>query len=357
VVKKPFLKSSLGKQFGISAALVIAVSLLCYFLSGYMEYRTVALILLVAVSLAAMLFDILPVMLAALLSALIWDFFFIPPHYNLLIESTEDLLMFLMYFVIATVSAVLTYKIRQVEKRALREEERERTLQLYNTILNSLSHELRTPISTIIGASDNLQQESKLSEKNKSDLLAEIAAAAFRLDRQVENLLNMSRLESGFLKPRKDWTDISELIYGVVQRVERTQVSQKILVHVQENMPLFKLDKVMIEETLYNLLRNAVLYTPSNGIISIGAHKKQGHLELRMEDTGPGFPENEIDKVFDKFYRLKNSQAGGTGLGLSIAKGFVEVHNGTIELDNMPQGGARFTISIPAEDSAITSTK
>jgi two-component system sensor histidine kinase KdpD len=357
---KKFLlnKISKTKQYLVSILLVCIVSALCYVLSEYVGYRVVAFILLVTVSFVAMFFDILPVLLAALLSALIWNFFFIPPKFTFSIGSTEDVLMFLMYFVIATVNAALTFKIRQMEKQGMEQEEKERTLKLYSTLLNSLSHEFRTPISAIIGAADNLQHNAgKLSEQNKNELVSEISSAAFRLNQQVENLLNMSRLESGFIQLKKDWVDISELIYDVVKRVEQNIVTQKININVSPDAPLFKLDKVMMEQAVYNLLNNATLYTPDKSTINVSAASIDHKLEIIVEDNGPGFPESEIKKVFDKFYRLKNSKAGGTGLGLSIARGFVEAHRGTIKLENTPTGGAQFTISAPVETTHVSNFK
>ena len=193
---------------------------ICFTLSSYLDYKVVAFILLFSVSIIAMFFDILPVLLAAVLSALIWDVFFIPPRFTLQVGSTEDSILLLMYFVIALLNGVLTYKIRQFEKIALQKEEKANMIKLYNTLFNSLSHELRTPIATIIGATDNLQfNNAKLTTENKNELLMEISKASFRLNEQVENLLNMSRLESGFIKPKKDWVDITELVYDLEKKI------------------------------------------------------------------------------------------------------------------------------------------
>jgi len=305
-----------------------------------------------------MLFDILPVFLAAILSALLWDFFFISPFFTLQVDSAEDTVLLFMYFVIATVNAVLTYKIRKMEKAAILREEKENTLKLYNTMLNSLSHELRTPISAIIGATDNLQSNSaRLTIENRNDLVAEIAKASFRLNQQVENLLNMSRLESGFITPRKDWCDINEVVYDTVKRIEEHKIAQRIGININPDLPLFKTDKGMLEQILYNLLNNAVQYTPPESRIDIVALCHADVLELIIEDNGIGFPPNETSAVFNKFYRLNSARTGGTGLGLSIVKGFTEALGGTVELMNRPEGGARFTIDIPAETSYLKNLK
>jgi len=346
------------KQYGYTVLLVFITAVGCYFFSPVAGYRVVAFILLLLVSLLAMFFDILPVLLAAGLSAVSWNFFFIPPKFTFRIHSGEDGILFAMYFVIALVSAVLTYKIRQVEKIAQQREEKEHTLKLYNTLLNSLSHELRTPIAAIIGATDNLQSgNARLTPQNRDELINEISKASFRLNQQVENLLNMSRLESGFIQPKKDWCDINEVVYDAVKRLEENNVLQQLHISINPDIPLFKLDKGMLEQVIYNLVNNAALYTVKESTISVAAACYADILQLIVEDNGKGFPEEEIKNVFDKFYRLKNSRTGGTGLGLSIVKGFTEAMGGSIMLENIDTGGARFTINIAAETSYLKNLK
>lgn len=346
------------KQYLLAALVVLISGACCYALQSFMNYRVVGFVLLLVVSILAIVFDILPVLFAAFLSALMWDFFFIPPHFTFQVDTTEDLIMLLMYFVIAFVNAVLTYKIRQIEKVAREKEEREHTVKLYNTLLSSLSHELRTPIASIIGATDNLQtNNSKLNDLNRNELIGEISKASFRLNQQVENLLNMSRLESGFIQPHNDWCDINEVVYDTVKRIEENHIKQKVSININPDIPLFRLDKGMLEQILYNLLNNAVQYIPEHSTINITAACHADVLSITVEDNGPGFPNDEIKKVFDKFYRLKNSRTGGTGLGLSIVKGFAEAMNGKVNLENVDTGGARFTVEIVAETNYLKNLK
>lgn len=348
-------KFTLRQQYLYSITFVLLVSGVSFILSDFIEYKIVAFLLLVSVSLIAMFFDILPVIVAAILSALVWDYFFIPPRFTFAIQSTENVLLFLMYFIIAMVNAALTYKIRKIEKVANQKIEKENTLKLYNTLLNSLSHELRTPISAIIGATDALQDEKhKLSIEHNAELLSEISKASLRLNRQVGNLLNMSRLESGFLKPKTDWCDINELIYDVVYQLNDSIEKKRITVCVQENIPLFKFDYGLLEQVLYNLIYNAAIYIPKTATVNINASLYNNQtLQIIVEDNGSGFPEDEIAYVFDKFYRLKNSKIGGTGLGLSIVKGFIEAMNGTILLENGKPHGAIFTIKLITETAYL----
>lgn len=372
-----FKKFSTGYQVMISIAFVLILAGSCYVFSGYIGYRVVAFILLLAVSLVAVLFDIWPVLVAALLSALLWNFFFIPPKFTFHIGDAEDVLLFFMYFVIVLINAVMTNRIRKIEQQVQEKEEKAKTVKLYNTLLNSLSHELKTPVAAIVGASDNLLEEpSRLSEDNKKELVAGISVAALRLNQQVENLLSMSRLESGFIQLKKDWCDMNELLYDVINRLSEQLKNHQLVVKIEEGLPLYKLDYVLMEQVIYNLLYNAALYTPAHADILVevkscneklydlnttdAAHshlKKEIHqLSIIVEDRGPGFPPAEIEKVFDKFYRMGNTKAGGTGLGLSIVKGFVEAHNGTVVLENVPHG-ARFTITVPAETSYMNQLK
>ncbi|MDN3724449.1 ATP-binding protein [Aequorivita sp. SDUM287046] len=349
-----FSRQSLNSQYLISIAATLLLSVGCYFMVEFIGYRTVALVLLLLVSLLAMVFKIYPVMVTAFLSALIWNFLFIPPTLTFHIGTPEDFLMFLMYFVVALINAVLTYKIRQFERKKRVEDEKTQTIKLYNTLLNSLSHELRTPLATIIGAIDTIKDSAnQISEANKKELYTEIEIASFRLNRQVENLLNMSRLEAGTLKPTYDWFDVNELVFNTIKQNQESQESHNILFHPNEQLPLIKIDGGFIEVILHNLIHNALQHTPKNARIFIDVLYRQTHLVITVSDEGSGFPKAEIDFVFDKFYKLNGTASGGTGLGLSIVKGFTEALNGKIFLENCHNGGARFTIEIPVETASI----
>jgi len=352
------IKKDVRFQYLLGIGSTVAISSLCYVFIDIIGYHVVALILLVGVSVLAMFLDTLPIVVTAILSALIWNFFFIQPKTTFNIQTPEDGLFFLMYFIIAVMNAVFTSKIRKVELVARQKKERENTLQLYNTLLNSLSHELKTPISTIIGAVDTLKSNSsRLTPDNRSELISEIDVAGNRLHRQVNNLLSMSRIESDFFKLQLDWYDLNELIYSVIDTNRTESTSHKILFKERENLPLYKVDGPLIEQIVHNILQNAILYTPPGTKILIEIYSNPEGFKLTISDNGPGFPEDKIDLVFDKFYRLPNTVTGGTGLGLSIARGFANAHKGMHFLENLPSGGARFTISIPASTTTVIAEK
>ena len=349
-MEKIFLrKISKARQYLYCVSTIVIVAAACFVFSDFIEYRVVALLLLVTVSLLAISFDIFPVLVSATLSAFIWDFFFIPPRFTIHVDTAEDTILLIMYFVIAMINGVLTYRIRQAEKLAMLKEEKANSVKLYNTILNSLSHELRTPIAAITVAADNLQSNANLTEENKEQLVNEISKASLRLNQQVENLLNISRLESGHIQPKADWCDITELVYDTVKRVEENNHKRKISISIKPGFPLCNIDKGMLEQVIYNLLNNAAIHTESHCSIEISASCHADLLEIAIEDNGKGFSGIDPNDVFHKFSRAKNLTNAGSGLGLSIVKGFTEALNGTVELQKPVNGGSIFVIAIPVK--------
>jgi two-component system sensor histidine kinase KdpD len=226
----------------------------------------------------------------------------------------------------------------------LRESER-----LYTALLNSISHELRTPIATISGAAGLLGEQVAGAGSVGAELVRTIQGAANRLNRLVANLLDMSRLDAGGLKLKRDWCDVGEVIGVAAQRVEDCLQQRPFTIDVPAGLPLVKMDFVLMEQVLVNLLDNACNYSPPQAAIRIAAEVRRGRLAIAVEDSGQGIPSDDLEHIFDKFFRLPGTATGGTGLGLSISRGLVEAHGGTLTAENMPQGGARFVIMLPAD--------
>lgn len=340
-------------QYIVSILSILMAAAAGYAIQHLVGYKAVALILLVVVSLLAMLFDIWPVLIAAILSALILNFFFIPPLFTFHIRVTEDVLLFTMYFLVAMVNAILTHKIRMQARNIQDKEEKEKVIQLYHTLFNSLSHELKTPIATIIGAADTLTEgDNTLTPEVKTALLTEIAKAGQRLNRQVENLLHMSRLDSGMLLVRKDWTDMHELVHKAIRRLDAAD-QHRIRYNHPANLPLFKMDAGLMEQVIYNLIHNGTQYTAGDSPIELSITQSADQCIITVSDHGPGIPPEEMKTIFEPFYRVPGTQAGGTGIGLSIVKGFVVAHGGTVEVEPNPGGGARFVVTLPSETSYL----
>ena len=261
-----------------------------------------------------------------------------------------------MYFTIALTNGVLTSKIRQYEKLEHQKEERQKSIKLYKTLFDSISHEFRTPIATIVAATDNLSSDNAihLTENNKASLINEISIATLRLNSLIDNLLNMQRLESGFLKPKQDWCDINELIENVFKRLKTELETHSIITDIQKDFPLVKLDSGLIEQAIYNIIYNTTVYTPIDSEILIEISQENNRLMIIIADNGQGFDPEQIANVFTKHFKSKKSTKSGMGLGLSISKGFIEAQNGTISVENIFTGGAKFIIILPVEIFEIT---
>lgn len=222
---------------------------------------------------------------------------------------------------------------------------------LYAALLNSISHELRTPIATIVGASSSLRDLPDDAAGLRLTLITDIQHASQRLNRLVENLLDMSRLESGRLRIKRQWCDVRDLVGAVMKQTEERLGERTLKAEIAPNLPLVELDEGLIEQALANLLDNAVTYTPPHTEISIKARLSGDWLEIIIQDTGPGIPPADLDHVFEKFYRGTGVVTGGTGLGLSIARGLTEAHGGTLDVSNLPSGGASFTMRLPVGEA------
>ena len=484
------------RQYLVVSLFVVLFSVGLYLVKDFFGYQVISFGLLFLVSILALFYGTGPILLAASLSALIWDYFFIPPQFTLHIQETEDMMMLIMFFIIALLNGILTSRIRRQEKKIRIREERTNALyqltrelatasgieevskigvkyilkyfnldcaiilkndlnqldnqvqndtkikltenefsiaawvfrhsakagkytetlpsgdytfypltgnienmgvivvehtdiftqgedqfweaclsqisgkyereflrntakksyilaesdKLYKTLFNSISHELRIPVATILGASDTLLSQT-YPEETRNKLYSEISIASVRLNRLIENLLNMSRLESGRITPRLDWCDVHDLANKVSENLKQELLPFKFSKVIPADMPLVMVDFGLIEQVLHNLVLNATQNVPAGSNIRLKFFYDNGLLTLQVMDRGKGFPSDELVSVFNKFYRGKDALAGGTGLGLSIVKGFVEAHKGTVIAENRQNGGAIFTIRIPVEIS------
>ena len=169
------------------------------------------------------------------------------------------------------------------------------------------------------------------------------------MNRLIENLLDMTRLESGLIKPKLDWCDVNDLIGAAVRKLGKELTGHELLVDVAPDAELVRADYALMEQVLTNLLLNASLYTPAGSQIRVACAQDGREFVLTVADNGPGLPVGSEEKVFGKFFRVPGTNTGGTGLGLSIAKGFVEAHKGTITAERRKEGGTQFTIRLPLE--------
>jgi two-component system sensor histidine kinase KdpD len=228
-------------------------------------------------------------------------------------------------------------------------EERER---LRSSMLTSVSHDLRTPLASIIGALSSLRSRStRFDEATREELLGTAQSEAERLDRFVGNLLDMTRLDAGAIVPKREPVDAGDLVSTALRRAGPILQDRAVSSAVAPDLPPLSLDFVLAEQALFNLLDNAVKYSPADGRIEVAARPAGGQVEIVVRDEGPGIPPQALDRLFDKFYRADagDRRRAGTGLGLAIARGFVEAQGGTIAARNRTdRSGAEFIMSYPA---------
>jgi two-component system sensor histidine kinase KdpD len=220
---------------------------------------------------------------------------------------------------------------------------------LERALLNSISHDLRTPLVSIMGALSSLRDKDlHINATQGKDLLNGAWEEAERLNRYVGNLLDMTRLEAGEMKVQKEPCDVQDLIGCALSALEQKLGAREVSVQLAENLPLVNMDMVLMNQVLINLIDNALKYSAPDSSLEIRAKIHEHKLLIEVLDCGPGIPRQELKRVFDKFYRLPVPEGvGGTGLGLSICKGIVEAHGGAIRAENRSGGGLRITIQLP----------
>ncbi|MEY2520919.1 MAG: hypothetical protein QOF24_2678 [Verrucomicrobiota bacterium] len=337
------------KEYATAVAGVAALTIACRLLTPLTGYAAISLIYLLGVLLAGMVLNRGPVLLVAGLSALAWNFLFIPPLFTLHIAKLEDALTFAAYFVIAIAVGSLTAQLKAREHLAAQVQLAENSERLRKTLLDCVSHELKTPLAAIGAASQELMRLAPNTPNPEmlQELAAEIRDGSSRLNRVVNNLLDMNRLESGVVRPAQEWCDVRDLLHSAIEIERDSTNGRDVRLDVPENIPLALLDHTLIEQAVAKLIANAGSHTPSRSPIEVDAKYKNEQLVISVSDRGPGLSEELAGRLFEKFYRGDGRKAGGLGLGLSIARGFVEAHGGKLTAENRDGGGARFAISLP----------
>jgi two-component system sensor histidine kinase KdpD len=225
------------------------------------------------------------------------------------------------------------------------------TERLRNSLLSSVSHDLRTPLATITGAVTTiLDDPGRLDAGTRRELLESVREEADRLNRLVQNLLEMTRLESGALQLRRELHPVEEVVGAALGRVGKRLGDRRVTTQVPPDLPLVPMDDVLIEQVLVNLLDNVIKYTPPRSPVDIIATAGERNVTVELRDHGPGLPPGTEGKVFDKFYRAQRDGERGAGLGLAICRGIVQAHGGKIWAQNIPDGGVAFLFTLPLGD-------
>jgi len=249
--------------------------------------------------------------------------------------------------------AALGIERAQLSEAARQAQLLQTTEKLQTALLNSISHDLRTPLVSITGALSSLDAEgATLEHATQRSLIETAKEEAERLNRLVGNLLDMTRIEAGVMKVVKEPGDLQEVIGAALEQVGRRLDDRPVVIEVPDDMPLIPMDFVLIVQVLTNLLDNALKYSAKGTPIEIKARQTDSQIEIQVADQGVGIPPEDLARVFDKFYRVQRPDSvTGTGLGLSICKGIIEAHDGHIGAENRVAGGLIVTLTLPLPPS------
>jgi two-component system sensor histidine kinase KdpD len=304
----------------------------------------IVMLYLLGVVVMAMRFGYAPSVLASVLSVAAFDYFFTAPYFSFAVNEHFVLTMIIMLLV-ALVISNLTEGIRRSEA-AVRDSEREaQTERLRNALLSSVSHDLRTPLAVITGSvTALLGGDQTLPKERRREYLKTISSEANHLNRLVRNLLDMTSLEAGAMRARKEWLPLEEVVGVALNRLEEALQSRPVNVSIPAET-LAPFDASLVEQVLVNLVENAIKYTPPDSAIEIVARRVEEGVEVEVADAGPGVPAGKEEQIFEKFHRA--ATVGGMGIGLTICRGIITAHGGRIWCTNRGSGGASFHFVLP----------
>jgi two-component system sensor histidine kinase KdpD len=323
----------------------------------------VVMVYLLGVVATALRFGYIPSLVTSVLSVGAFDYFFVLPYYSFAVSDERYLLTFGIMLLVGVIVSNLADRVRvhaartealALERARLAEEAQRAHAEIENTrlrnaLLSSVSHDLRTPLAVVQGAATALLDAgSSLGTARQKEFLKTIADEAAYLNRLVSNLLQMTALEAGALRVRKEWHPLEEIVGVSLQRLEELIGTRRVEVQIAPEASLVWADGTLLQQLFVNLVENAARHTANDTPISLTARRVLGGLEVHVDDSGPGVPVGEEEAVFQKFHRA-TAQAGGMGLGLTICRGIVAAHGGRIWCENRAEGGASFRFVLPIE--------
>jgi K+-sensing histidine kinase KdpD len=372
--------------FVVAVVVIAAATAILKVFGGNINPTTVALAFLLIVVFVATAWGPRPAVLASLLGVSCFNFFFLPPVHTFSISEPENWIALGAFLVTAfTVGQLSARAKRRAEEATTARRESERLYQelqesfeqasqakavkqserLKSALLDAVTHDLRTPLTSIKasvttllgdeGAINGGDSPTRLGEAGRREMLEVIDEEADRLDRFIESLMELARIEAGELHLRRHWGSLDEIVKAAVKRAEPRTHSHRIELRFEDNLPPVKVDEPSLVEVIYVLLDNAAKYSSHGSLITVDVEKgSDNEVRLIVEDEGPGIPTELRTKVFDKFYRATRGaaefQPSGTGMGLAIAHGIVEAHEGRIWIEEgRRHGGARIVITLTAE--------
>jgi K+-sensing histidine kinase KdpD len=359
---------------------------------GHINSTTVALAFLLVILFAAILWGSRPALLASVLGVVCFNFFFIPPVHTFVIADPQNWVALAVFFITALTVGQLSARARrrateaeaqrsEIEQlykdlqtafeRASEAEAVKRSERLKSALLDAVTHDIRTPLTSIKASATLLLEDreangqmERLSSDEQNTMLRVITHGADRLDRFVEGIVDLARIEAGDMKLYRNWGAVEDIIDAALAQAEPLTRQHQIRVSVKDELPVVRVDARAVAEVIYTLIDNASKYAPAETLIVVEATRvADDMIEIAVEDQGPGIPAPLREHVFERFYRAPGNGAagghtGGIGMGLAIAKGIVEAHSGHVWIeDGTANRGARIVFTVPVgDDDLVRST-
>lgn len=345
------------KHAWIGYAGAAGAAILCTLIGLAMAPRfdvvNIAMVYVLAVVVIALCFTRGAAVLSAVLCVGAFDFMFVPPEGTFTVHDAQYLLTFAIMLAVALViSGLMENRHRQTEARAALALEAE-TERIRSTLLASISHDLRTPLAVMTGASSSLAQGGeRLPPEERVALAQSIYAQARDLSEQVAKVLQMTRLETGAITVERDWAAMTEIAGSVLTRLSERLAGHRLVVDIPADLPLVRVDATLIDQALSNLVENAARHTPPGTVVRVRVQHTGDALVVSVEDLGVGIDDRDLERVFTKFHRgAAEGPGGGVGLGLAICRAIVRLHEGKAWVEKLAGGGIAFRFSLPVEEA------
>ncbi|MFA6358417.1 MAG: DUF4118 domain-containing protein [Candidatus Omnitrophota bacterium] len=309
---------------------------------GKLEPTNIVMFYLLAVVIAAIRWGQGPAIVTSIVSVFVFDLFLIPPYLTLKVDDLQYIFTFISFLIVGIVVSTLASKTR--EQVIQRQKEK-----LQTALLNSISHDLRTPLSSVTGSlSALLDNDAGLDESTRKELLETAFTESERLNRLVGNLLDMTKMEAGALKINRKACELRDVLGVTLEQLKEKIGDRIIKIDIPKDFPEVSMDFLFMMKVFINLIDNAIKYSSADTSIDIKAVALKDKVKIEIKDQGIGLPKGDLKHVFEKFYRVERpQQIMGIGLGLSICKGIIEAHGGQIVAQNNPDHGTTFIITIP----------
>ncbi len=289
-----------------------------------------------------------PSVASALLSVACFNFFFVPPYFTFAVADVKYLATFFIMLAVTMLTSRLMIQLRHSAEKTVTAEKMAEREGIVSALLSSVSHDLRTPLTSISGAASTLLAETHLPSEDQQRLLETINSESDRLNRLVGNILQITKIESGHIHVRKELHSLEEIIGSALDRLTPSLKDRPLTTDIPEDLPLVPMDDLLIEQVMINLLENAIRYTPAGSILEIRAFQHNGQVQVEVLDRGPGIPREDHTRIFEKFYRSgPKKNTWGSGLGLAICQGILLAHGGSIGMRDREGGGSIFYFVLP----------